>query len=103
MGFIPFVQIEQNDIIVQGENEGNTLLSSPTQHSLTLNTFCRTCCGSLIEPMPSLRKETMQWKPPWMLIETIERRIVSKRKPKWLFVQICPRNLITMQKVTLTK
>jgi hypothetical protein len=36
--------------------------------------------------MRSLRKEAMQQKPPWKLIETIKRRIISKRKPKWLFV-----------------
>ncbi len=86
VGFIPFVQIEQNDIIVQGEIEGDTLLNSSTQHSLTSNTFYRTCCEPLVEPMWSLRKEAMQWKPPWKLIETIEGRIISKRKLKWLFV-----------------
>jgi hypothetical protein len=64
VGFIPFVQIEQNDIIVQRENEGDTLLNSSTQHLLTSNTFYRTCCGPLIEPMRSLRKEAMQQKPP---------------------------------------
>jgi hypothetical protein len=64
VGFIPFVQIEQNDIIVQRENEGDTLLNSSTQHSLTSNTFYRTCCIPLIKPTQSLRKEAMQQKPP---------------------------------------
>jgi hypothetical protein len=62
--FIPFVQIEQNDIIVQGENEGDTLLNSSTQHSLTSNIFYRTCCGPPIKPAQSLKKEAMQRKPP---------------------------------------